>query len=60
MYLFRNKARYVNQKAVKSSFLWKKWKLLAFNLEDLRAPPVVRVPQVGNPVLKEGAQTLCL
>jgi len=27
----------------------KKWKLLAYHLEDLRVPLVVRVPQVGNP-----------
>jgi len=27
----------------------KKWKLLAYYLEDLRVPLVVRVPQVGNP-----------
>jgi len=30
----------------------KKWKLLAYHLEDLRVPLVVRVPQVGNPCCK--------
>jgi len=27
----------------------KKWKLLAYYLDDLRVPLVVRAPQVGNP-----------
>jgi len=30
-------------------FFCKKWKVLAYYLEDLRVPLVVRVPQVGNP-----------
>jgi len=30
----------------------KKWKLLAYHLEDLRVPLVVRVPQVGNPCFR--------
>ena len=49
IYLFRNKARNVNQKAVYIRFFVKKWKLLPYHLEDLRVPLVVRVLQVGNP-----------
>jgi len=38
----------------------RKWKLLAYHLEDLRVPLVVRVPQVGNPSLKDFiAHDLC-
>jgi len=33
----------------------KQWKLLAYHLKDLRVPPVVRVPQVGTPVLNKSA-----
>jgi len=42
IYLFRNKAQYVNQKAVNPGFC-EKWKILKYHLGDLR------VPQVRNP-----------
>jgi len=35
-----------------SCFFVKKWKLLAYHLDDLRVPLVVRVSQVGNPWLR--------
>jgi len=55
-YLFRNKTQ--------ARKLWlqvfvKKQKLLAYNLEDLRVPPVVCVPQVENPCSKSKDNIHC-